>query len=148
MRVPKRTVEQKLECIRKVISNSKEHIESGDPKRVYSQYIRYALDEIKNLNFYTSKKAKGLKREDIIHEHVVPHSIVMNKLLSLKPLCNENIMEVLNKFYVLCAITKEEDKLLNAAGYRSKMPDGWNEDTDSIFARYEEVGISIFNDTI
>mgnify|MGYP000925907118 FL=1 len=70
----------------------------------------------------------------------------MNKLLSLETLNNENIMSVIERFYILCAITREEDKLLNAAGYRSKMPDGWNEETDSVFARYELVGISICDD--
>lgn len=141
-----RTTEQKLECIRKVISNSKDHIKSGDPMRMCSQYIRYALDEISDLNFCMSKKAKGLKRNNVIHEHVIPHSVVMKKLLSLEPLSNENILAVLKRFYIICVITKEEDKILNAAGYRSKMPDGWNEETDSVFARYEAVGISICDD--
>lgn len=141
-----RTIEQKLECIKRVIFNTKEHIRYGDPKRMYSQYIRYALDEVSELNFCASKRAKGLKRKDVIHEHVVPHSIIMNKLLSLETLNNENIMSVIERFYILCAITREEDKLLNAAGYRSKMPDGWNEETDSVFARYELVGISICDD--
>lgn len=72
----------------------------------------------------------------------------MSRLLSIETLSNENIMDVLKKFYILCAITKEEDKLLNSGGYRSKMPDGWNEETDSVFARYESVGISICDDAV
>ena len=115
---------------------------------MYSQYIRYALDEISDLNFCTSESAKGLKRKDVIHDHVIPHSIVMNKLLSLKEPSNESIMKVIKKFYILCAITKEEDGLLNSAGYRSKMPDGWNEEKDSVFARYESVGIIVCNSTL
>ena len=141
-----RTLEQKLECIRKAISNAQEHIRAEDPRRVYSQYIRYALDEVSDLNFCRSNAARGLKRKDVIHEHVVPHSIVMSKLLSLDPLTHENIMSVINKYYVICAITKEEDKKLNAAGLRSKMPAEWDEKNDSVFARYEAVGISIIND--
>jgi len=141
-----RTIGQKLECIRKAISNSQEHIKANDPRRVYSQYIRYALDEISDINFRTSRAAKGLKRNAVIHEHVIPHSIVMDKLLTLVPLTNDNILKMLKKYYVICAITKEEDKKLNAAGLRSKMPDGWKED-DSVFARYEEVGILVDNNT-
>lgn len=140
-----RTIEEKLECIKKVILNSKEHIKAGDPTRVYSQYVRYALDEVKGLNFCTSKEAKGLKRKEVIHEHVVPHSIVMNKLLSLDPLTNENIMSIIQKYYVICAITKEEDKRLNTAGLKSKMPEGWDVGNDNIFARYKSVGISVSN---
>jgi hypothetical protein len=139
-----RTTEQKIECLKKAIINSQEHIRAKDPTRVYSQYIRYALDEFSSINFCTSGAAKGLKRKDVIHEHVVPHSIVMNKLLTLKSLTSENIMSVIKKYYVICVITKREDRLLTAAGLRSKMPEGWDEETSSVFARYEAVGISIF----
>ena len=138
-----RTIEQKIECIKKVILNSQEHIKAGDPTRVYSQYVRYALDEVKGLNFCTSKKAKGLKRKEVTHEHVIPHSIVMNKLFSLDSLTNENIMSIIQKYYVICAITKEEDKRLNAIGLKSKMPEGWDEANDNVLARYESAGISI-----
>jgi len=71
---------------------------------------------------------------------------LVDKLLTLVPLTNDNILKMLKKYYVICAITKEEDKKLNAAGLRSKMPDGWKED-DSVFARYEEVGILVDNNT-
>jgi len=101
------------------------------------------LDEVKGLNFCTSKKAKGLKRKEVTHEHVIPHSIVMNKLFSLDSLTNENIMSIIQKYYVICAITKEEDKRLNAIGLKSKMPEGWDEANDNVFARYESAGISI-----
>ena len=57
-------------------------------------------------------------------------------------------MSVINKYYVICAITKEEDIKLNAAGLRSKMPAEWDEKNDSVFARYEAVEISIINDYI
>lgn len=90
-----RTIEQKIECIRKAVLNAQEHIREGDPRRVYSQYLRYALDEVSDLNFCVSSSAKGLKRKHVIHEHVVPHSIIMNKLLSLNPLTHETIMTVI-----------------------------------------------------
>lgn len=133
--------DEKIECLKKVILNSLEHKRSNDPIRIYSQYIRYALDQFKDINFYRSIGAKGLKRKDVIHEHVVPHSIVMNKLLTLDSLTNEKIESVIRKYYVICEITREEDRLLSAKGLRSKMPHGWNEEKDSVFARYEEVGI-------
>ncbi len=141
-----RTREQQIECIRKAILNAQEHIRAGDPRRVYSQYLRYALDEVSDLNFCASSSAIGLKRKDVIHEHVVPHSIVMEKLLSLDHLTHEAIMNVIEKYYVICAITKEEDKKLNDAKLRTKMPEGWSDENDSVFARYEKVGISVIND--
>lgn len=139
-----RAIEQKLECIRKVIINSQEHIRANDPPRVYSQYIRYALDEFSRLNFYVSEEAKGLKRRDVIYDHVIPHSILMKKLLMLDFPTAENIWPIVERYYVICAITKNEDKLLTKNGLRSSMPEGWNEETGSVFARYERVGISIF----
>lgn len=139
-------LDRKIDFIRRVIINCKNHINLDDPKRTYSQYLRYALDEVSDINFCTSKNAKGLKRKDIIYEHVIPHSIIMEKLFSIDPLTNENILKVLRKYYIICAITKEEDRLLNAAKLRSKMPDGWNEETGSVFARYESVGISTIKD--
>jgi len=138
-----RTIEQKLDCLRKVISNSKEHIEAGDPPRIYSQYIRYALNQFDYLNFCASSEASDLK-QDCIHEHVVPHAIVMAKLLALDSLTDENIMSILNKFYFICKITKGEDKRLNVAGLKSAMPPEWNSENDSIFARYEHDNVGIF----
>lgn len=138
-----RGTEQKLECLKKVILNSKEHIKAKDPTRIYSQYMRYALDEFSRLNFYTSEEAKGLKRKDVTYEHVIPHSFVMEKLLKLEPVTAENIMAVIEKYYVICVVTKSEDKLLTAAKLRSKMPEGWNEETDSVFARYEAETVGI-----
>lgn len=136
-----RTLDKKLECLKTVLLNSLVHKRSNDQVRIYSQYIRYALDEFKDINFYQSEQARELKRKDVIHEHVIPHSVLMNKLLLLDPLTVDSIHFVIKKYYVICAITKEEDQLLTAKGLRSKMPKGWNEETDSVFARYDEVGI-------
>ena len=140
----KRNREQKIECLRKAISNAKEHQQANDPPRIYSQYVRYAIGQFKGLNVaYTSTEAKDLERKLVTHEHVVPHSIVMKKILSLEVLTDENIMSVINKYYIICIITKAEDKLLNAAKLRSKMPKGWNDKTDSVFARYEHEEVNI-----
>lgn len=139
-----RTEEQKIECVRKVILNAHEHIRSGDPAKIYSQYIRYALDEFRHLNSYTSREARKPTHTGVINEHVVPHSIVMKKLLSLAPLTNETIMSVVQKYLVICVITEEEDKRLSAAGLRSKMPKGWDENNGDVFSRYQAVGISIY----
>ncbi len=133
----KRSLEQKIDCIRRVIINAQDHIRVDDPKRVYSQYVRYALDEIKDMNYYESEAAQGLQRKDVVHEHVVPHSIVMEKLLLLDPVTNERILAFVRKYYVICAITKEEDRRLNRNGLRSKMPEGWDGENDSVFARYD-----------
>ncbi|RUO22605.1 hypothetical protein CWE08_05375 [Aliidiomarina iranensis] len=138
-----RTLDQKLNCIKNVIINAQKHVKAGDPPRIYSQYVRYALNEFTDINFYISDNAKGMKRKDVIHEHVIPDSPVMSKLLALDPLSKESILDIIKRYYVICVITKEEDRLLNAAGLRSKMPEGWSDISDSVFARYQKVGLSI-----
>ena len=138
-----RSEKQKLKCLKLAVSNAQKHSRAGDPKKFYSQYIRYALGDFDRINFYTSKNAINLDRSNVIHDHVVPHNIVMGKLLKLNPINETNLKSIIYKYLVICKITKEEDRKLNSAGLKSKMPMDWNEDTDSIFARYEKVGIEI-----
>jgi hypothetical protein len=141
----KRTESQKLECLRKVILHSQEHVRVNDPIRIYSQYIRYALDEFCGLhfNYYTSINAKRLNQNKGIRDHIVPHRIIMKKLLDLKQPTEKNMMSLISRYLVICKITTEEDSLLSSLGLGSKMPDGWDEDNDSIFARYEKAEIQI-----
>lgn len=146
-RKTERTLDKKIECLRKAILNSRQHRLAGDPQKIYSQYIRYALHDFEYLNICTSTEAKDPKRKDVIREHVIPHIIVMNRLLKLDSLTDDNIMEVLKKYYIICKITKEEDRRLNAAGLKKKMPTEWNEEEGCGFARYKhhEVNIEILN---
>lgn len=81
--------------MRKVILNSQENIRAGDPTRIYSQYVRYALYVFRDINFCTSDDAQGVSRKGVIHEHVIPHSIIMGRLLALDLLSNENIMAII-----------------------------------------------------
>lgn len=141
-----RALEDKLACIEQVILNAQGHVRAGDPRRIYSQYIRYALNEFSSMNFYCSKAAKQAVGEKIIRDHVVPHIIIMNKLLSLKEVTKDNILHIIKKYHVMCKITGDEDRRLTEAGLRSKMPDGWNEIEGDVFARYYSVGIEVIFD--
>ena len=121
--------------------NAQQHIRAGDPKRMISQYIRYALDQIRNEYLYVSKKAEK-PNDGIIRDHVVPHVIILKKLLALNPVSIEGVEDIIDRYYVICAITRDENKMLNDAGLKSKMPDGWEESRgQEPFARYDHVGI-------
>jgi hypothetical protein len=136
---------QKLECIRKAVVNAQEHMCAGDPKRMCSQYIRYALDQVRDDYFHVSKKAEEPnKNDETLNDHVIPHVIILEKLLALNPVSIEGITEIIERYYMICTITRDENKMLNDAGLKSKMPEGW-EDGGAIrrFARYEHVGIEI-----
>jgi hypothetical protein len=136
-----------LTCLKNVVLNAQAHQKAGDPTRIYSQYIRYALNQFDKHEGIrlTSRKAKGKVRPAIVHDHSIPHSFVLNKLLALKNVTNEALKEVINKHYRIGIITKEEDELLTRSGLRKKMPDGWDEKSGSVYARYEKVGITLFS---
>lgn len=65
----------------------------------------------------------------------------MNMLMDNKILTPEVIQEILEKFYHVRLVTKEEDHRLHTAGLRPKMPGDW--DGENIWARYEAVGIKV-----
>ena len=51
------------------------------------------------------------------------------------------IYELVDKYYYVALITRDENKKLSNKGYKQKMPEDW--DWDSIEARYEKVWIKI-----
>ena len=136
-----RSIEQKTECLRKAILNSREHISAGDPKRIYSQYMRYALDQFKDINAFISGEAMDMRRNETIDDHVIPHTIVMEKMISLNSLDSECIKNSVGKYFALCRISRRENMLLNEAGLKSRMPNGWDDRAADMFARYYAVGI-------
>ncbi len=99
------------------------------------------MEQFKNINFYESEHAKEPKGKDIIHEHVIPFAVLRDKLLALHPLTIDNIKSVVDKYYYTCVVTAEEDQLLTENHLKFKSQNQWDEEKDSVFARYEEVGI-------
>lgn len=75
----------------------------------------------------------------LVHEHAIPRKILTGLLMEMKKPSKESVMRLLSKFCIGVVVTKSEDKALNAAGLRSKMPEMW--DFDNEWARYEAVGI-------
>ena len=140
-----RTEEQMLTCLRNAVLNAQAHQKAGDPTRIYSQYIRYALNQFDEQEGVrrVSRKASGKVRPEIVHDHSIPHKFILNKLLSIKNVTNKAVKEVVVKYYRLGVITKEENKILNKMGLRSEMPEGWDENNGSVYARYEIAGIKL-----
>jgi hypothetical protein len=63
--------------------------------------------------------------------HVANDACVRLRALDVLPLC------------VGIVVTVEEDRSLNAAGIRSRMPEGW--DGGDVVARYRAVGIEVLD---
>lgn len=78
-------------------------------------------------------------------EHAIPLKIVLDKLYSLKNVDNNMLHRYLDNKLVSVLITKEEQLLLDSMGtdLKSKMPIFW--DGKNIFARFEQIGITIYN---
>lgn len=90
------------------------------------------------------EKAKGpVKRKQIVDEHIIPLNISVHHLVDTYgtgPVDYSKLEEDIKYCLETCAVSKDEDKKLTAAGLQYKMPDGWKWGDDK-FARYREVGI-------
>ena len=95
---------------------------------------------------YWSMAARALRfeRKKLMHEHVVPKRIVMEKLLGLAPATSDSVREVLDRYCIGVVVTREEDVRLTKLGLRSEMPDGW--DGEDPWARYSKAGIVLSPD--
>jgi hypothetical protein len=82
---------------------------------------------------------------ELIYDHAVPLKYLQDELLNLDNPTTSSLAEALNRHSVVVLITKNDDRCLNKAGYRSKMPEGW--DGVDQFARYKAVGIEVVPNT-
>lgn len=82
---------------------------------------------------------------ELRHEHVVPRRVMITLLLDDVDVDESRIRSIL-QLCVGAVITKAEDQGLNAAGYRSRMPDGW--DGHDVFARYRAAGIELVDQRV
>lgn len=92
---------------------------------------------------FWSEKAlsSGLQNKHLIHEHLVPRKVLMNKLFSEVIPDKQNIFEFLDTYCVGVVVTKDEDNMLNKIGLRSEMPSDW--DNKDPWARYKKVAIKV-----
>ncbi len=88
-----------------------------------------------------SKAAKDLTLRECEVEHAVPQMEIVNWLMDINPLTPEAVVALLEKYFRVMLVTKEEHARLNASGMRSKMPKDW--DRSDVFARYRLVGIEL-----
>ena len=132
---------QKISMLIVVIKHCKEHLEFGTPKRVWSTYFRYALNELEKDIKYESKALLNNPDQKVIYEHAIPFRIVRDKLMSIEELTMESVSYILNKYHVVAKISDEEHQKLKDAGLDSKMPENW--DGENKFARYDAIDIEI-----
>jgi hypothetical protein len=86
-----------------------------------------------------AKQANSIK--DLCHEHVVPKRYIIERLLALSPATAEDVYRILSVYCIGAVVTREEDRQLTKAGFRSSMPDDW--DTIEVWIRYRLSGIQM-----
>lgn len=120
----------------KIKLNSKKHRQY----LVVDYFSEEALDLIENeTKFNTSKFS---------FEHMVPKGkYIFNRIKEevKKNISDDElqklIYELVDKYYYVALITRDENKKLSTQGYKQKMPEDWK--GESIDARYQKAGIEI-----
>lgn len=99
------------------------------------------LSQKKNIN--RSVAAEGKELSELQVEHIVPKTWFVDQLMDMKvkDLTQKNVKNLLEKYYHVLLVTKDEHSKLGALGLRSKMPNKWDE--KNIWARYDDVGIEV-----
>jgi hypothetical protein len=81
----------------------------------------------------------GKISKKLMYEHMVPKNLYIGEIvqaIKFGKLREERIYEILSRYYYVCTVTVEEDKLLPSI----KMDDDW--DFKNPFHRYEKAGLS------
>lgn len=86
-----------------------------------------------------SVAALGKPRSEVIVEHVVPQMHLVNAMMDMAPITTTGVKQLLEDYFAVMVITKEEHEKLNASGLRSTMPEDW--DKKDVLARYRKHGI-------
>ena len=99
---------------------------------------------LKTTDFTSPKAQAKLKKGEthgIVREHVVPVSVIVNKVSELKKPTEEEIVKIVKEWTIIAAITQEEDADLRKGKLSKTMPKNWN--GCDLFARYRKVGIQV-----
>lgn len=87
--------------------------------------------------------------KNLVHEHSIPKCVIGEKLDELyesKNTLEDIIYNLLDKFCHSAIVSKDEDKIINKVGYRSKMPNTFAfQEDDDVFARYRIAGVKIYS---
>lgn len=110
----------------------------------------YGKYTVNSADFISDKALKLIQTNQIhnlVYEHMIPKDLYIQKpclqLAQSGKLTFEYIYNILNQYWYIALITKDEDNILNSLHLRRKMPDDW--DNKNIFARYEKANISLIS---
>ena len=143
---------ERLSLICEAVAFSRSARLAGSPVVAYSRAVREVLFTLWE-SYGRSKHAsaryrsrgsigENVGRADLIYDHAIPLTLVLNELQAVEELRPENIQPILDRRLAAALITMDENKRLTSLGLRSRMPDGW--DGVDQLARYRAAGIEVF----
>jgi hypothetical protein len=119
------------------LSYGTKHVVLADAVWVWSEfYGKYA-----GCPFWSVAAREANSIKELCHEHVVPKRYIIQRLLDLSPPTPEDVHGVLSTYCIGAVVTRDEDRQITQAGFRSSMPDEW--DTKDIWIRYRLAGIQM-----
>jgi hypothetical protein len=130
-------------------------IENSAVKSVIRFTLREAINHATDLPGHDNKKGAELVSkkamgkifcgdfDGLVGEHIVPVSVVSQRIKEQLPLTKSELASELKRFSQKAVITKEEDQKLKAAGLLKTMPSDW--DGSNPLDRYNAVGIKVLN---
>jgi len=118
------------------------------PRNVCCRNLKLAIEHYwrkKTLMLPTKKqisrslKASSVPLQECDIEHAVPMMVIVNMLMDQDTLTLDFVKTILESFYRVCLVTKDEHRRLNKIGLVSRMPSDWNR--ADVWARYRRAGI-------
>lgn len=129
--------------LNRVIWIATENDDNGVYKKYFGQpyWSEGAINQLQKNIIEKIKIDKNLR-----HEHSVPKKEIIKKIIN----CNKSkqeIFDILDKYAHSVVVSLDEDRLLDKAGLRSKMPELLQENLniENIFSRYFVAGIKIYS---
>jgi len=105
----------------------------------------FTKKQLESINLDYSNRRNKKKINNYTFEHPIPAKVVLTELLKVKTY--EERMKILNFADCVVILSKDEDKKLLSVKLRSSMPKNWSY-FDNIFARYDQVGISVLESKV
>ena len=125
-------------------TDMKKHVHDIIRKGAETPTYHWSVD-YRSINIATLRALLGLPKsayhrhcsKNASHEHMTPVAVIYKMIMKLKIRSAKNILALLVKYCIRATITKEENDILNAAGYKSTMPEEFYTLTEGYENLYE-----------
>jgi len=107
-------------------------VRGNEPYKGYRYYSQEARDAVLNGQIKFRR------------DHFFPKKQLKEMLFNMNSPDQNGVRQIMEKHGEICVITIQEDARLSAAGFQRTMPQGWQIENGSMFARYEAIGVNVW----